>query len=262
MYLKSRYFLEKICALALIILLLPIWIIISILLYITIGSVIFKQYRIGYDNKVFTIYKFKTILNDNVTDEEHMTRFGKFLRYSSLDEIPQLYNIIKGEMSFIGPRPLVATYLPAYSSEELSRHSILPGITGYAQVNGRNSISWKEKFKLDVYYVNHLSLLLDLNIIARTFVIAFNYGAVSLDMPTFSGDSLFFIGDNQTIKKYLQEIGFKIIFDFSGIIDISKVIEHKDKFDYLVITDSSKLDEIKYDLIKNNIKVLDYSIYL
>lgn len=131
----------------------------------------FFQERPGKDGKIFKIVKFKTMTdecdeNGNLLpDEKRLTKVGKFVRSTSLDELPQLWNIFKGEMSLIGPRPLLPQYLPLYSKEQVRRHEVRPGLSGWAQVNGRNTISWKEKFELDVWYVDNLSFLLDLKII-------------------------------------------------------------------------------------------------
>ncbi|MBC1285448.1 sugar transferase [Listeria booriae] len=137
---------------------------------------IFKQTRIGKKNRKFIIYKvktMKTIRTDHgslLADKDRMTAYGTFLRSTSLDELPQLWNVLKGDISFVGPRPLLPEYLNEYTAEQLKRHDVLPGITGWAQVNGRNNISWDAKFKLDVWYVNHQSIWLDLKIIGLTFV--------------------------------------------------------------------------------------------
>lgn len=162
-------------ALALIIVFWWIYILIAVLVKINLGSpIIFKQDRPGRNSKIFTMYKFRTMLNtaDNfanlLAEKERLTSFGIHLRSSSLDELPQIWNVLRGEMSFIGPRPLLVEYLNRYSPEQARRHEVKPGITGWAQVKGRNSISWNEKFKLDVEYVDNYSLLMDLKIILLT----------------------------------------------------------------------------------------------
>lgn len=139
------------------------------------GHILFKQKRPGKDGKIFTVYKFRTMKeqttdkNGNpLSDMERMTALGSFLRKTSVDELPQFVNVLKGEMSFIGPRPLLCEYLPLYSKEQMRRHEVRPGITGWAQVNGRNAISWEEKFAYDVYYVDNMSLSLDIKIIFMT----------------------------------------------------------------------------------------------
>jgi len=138
------------------------------------GPILFKQKRIGKNNQEFLIYKFRTMLVETekdgkaLTDTERLTKVGRFLRKTSLDEIPQCINIIKGEMSFIGPRPLLVIYLPYYTDYEIQRHNVKPGISGLAQVNGRNDLPWEERFRYDVEYVNNLSFKLDTQIFIRT----------------------------------------------------------------------------------------------
>jgi undecaprenyl phosphate N,N'-diacetylbacillosamine 1-phosphate transferase len=142
------------------------------LLIVILG--VFKQERPGKNGEIFTIYKIRTmskvthVNGIKLKDAERLTSIGRIIRKLSLDELPQLWNVVKGEMSFVGPRPLLPKYLPLYSSEQAKRHNVRPGITGWAQVNGRNTISWEEKFKYDVYYVDHISLLLDLKVLWLT----------------------------------------------------------------------------------------------
>jgi undecaprenyl phosphate N,N'-diacetylbacillosamine 1-phosphate transferase len=142
------------------------------LLIVILG--VFKQERPGKNGEIFTIYKIRTMYKVThvngikLKDAERLTSIGRIIRKLSLDELPQLWNVVKGEMSFVGPRPLLPKYLPLYSSEQAKRHNVRPGITGWAQVNGRNTISWEEKFKYDVYYVDHISLLLDLKVLWLT----------------------------------------------------------------------------------------------
>jgi len=137
--------------------------------------VIFSQVRPGYRGRLFKLYKFRTMNNRRdeqgglLPDEQRLTRLGKLLRAASLDELPELFNVIRGEMSLVGPRPLLPQYLERYSAEQARRHDVLPGITGWAQVNGRNVLDWEEKFRLDVWYVDHWSLGLDIKILALTF---------------------------------------------------------------------------------------------
>ena len=153
----------------------PVILIVGILVYIKLGSpIIFKQERPGKDGKIFKMYKFRTMLDscnkfgEALPDEERLTKFGKILRSTSLDELLELINVIKGDMSLVGPRPLLVEYLELYSDEQKKRHNVRPGITGWAQVNGRNSISWNEKLNLDVEYVKNLSLILDIKILFLT----------------------------------------------------------------------------------------------
>lgn len=154
----------------------PIIIVVAILVRVNLGSpILFTQDRVGKDNKIFKMMKFRT-MKDGVDkygkllpDSERLTNFGKILRSTSLDELPELINILKGDMSLIGPRPLLVEYLSLYSEEQKKRHDVLPGLTGWAQINGRNAISWGEKFKLDVYYVDNWSVGLDIKIFFLTF---------------------------------------------------------------------------------------------
>ncbi|EOU1110591.1 sugar transferase [Clostridium perfringens] len=154
----------------------PIIIVVAILVRVNLGSpILFTQDRVGKNDKIFKMMKFRTMKDgvdkygDLLPDGERLTNFGKILRSTSLDELPELINILKGDMSLIGPRPLLIEYLPLYSEEQKRRHNVLPGLTGWAQVNGRNSISWGEKFKLDVYYVDNWSIGLDIKIFFLTF---------------------------------------------------------------------------------------------
>ena len=138
------------------------------------AGALFFQERPGKDEKIFKVVKFKTMTDERdengnlLSDEERLTKVGKFVRSTSLDELPQLWNVLKGDMSLIGPRPLLPQYLPLYSKEQARRHEVRPGITGWAQVNGRNAISWKKRFELDVWYVDNVSFLLDIKIIFLT----------------------------------------------------------------------------------------------
>lgn len=154
----------------------PIILIVGILVRIKLGSpIIFKQERPGKSEKIFSMYKFRTMIDERdhngeyLPDEIRLTKFGKMLRATSLDELPELWNILKGDMSIVGPRPLLVEYLPLYSEKQRKRHNVRPGLTGLAQVNGRNAISWEEKFDLDVYYVDKISFFNDLIIIIQTF---------------------------------------------------------------------------------------------
>jgi len=153
----------------------PLVMLLVVLVRFKLGSpVFFRQQRPGLNGKPFMMIKLRTMTDDRDTagnllpDAERLTQFGRFLRSSSLDELPELINVLKGEMSLVGPRPLLMEYLPLYSAEQARRHEVRPGITGWAQVNGRNAISWEEKFKLDVWYVDHQSLCLDLKILWLT----------------------------------------------------------------------------------------------
>jgi len=168
---------DKLLAFFLIILFSPIFLIVSLLILIKLGRpIFFTQERPTLNEKIFKIYKFRTMSNEKdengnlLSDELRLSGIGKIIRALSLDELPQLFNILKGEMSFIGPRPLLIEYLNLYSNEQKKRHLVKSGITGLAQVNGRNAISWNEKFRLDVYYVENISFLLDLKIFWMTLI--------------------------------------------------------------------------------------------
>ena len=154
---------------------LPVYFFVALLVLINIGSpIFFKQSRPGLDGKVFNISKFRTMTNeydDNgilLPDKDRLTKFGQFLRSTSLDELPSLWSVLNGNMSLVGPRPLLEEYLPLYSKKQARRHEVRPGITGWAQVNGRNAISWDEKFEMDVWYVDNQSFLLDIKILWLT----------------------------------------------------------------------------------------------
>lgn len=163
------------CALLALIVLSPVMLVTAVLVRVKLGSpVIFKQERPGLDGKVFRLYKFRTMTDQKdengelLPDEIRLTGFGKKLRSTSLDELPELFNILKGDMAVVGPRPLLVRYLPRYNAHQARRHEVRPGFTGYAQVNGRNSITWEEKFDKDVYYVDHVTFLGDWKIIFQT----------------------------------------------------------------------------------------------
>jgi len=169
--------LDIVGALLMLILLFPVLLAIAILIKIKLGSpVIFKQQRAGLYGKPFYLYKFRTMTDERdengelLPDHLRLTPFGQFLRKYSLDELPQLFNVLKGDISLVGPRPLLMEYLELYTPEQARRHEVKPGITGWAQVNGRNAISWEEKFKLDVWYVDHQSFWLDLKILFLTVI--------------------------------------------------------------------------------------------
>ncbi len=172
-----KRWIDIIVATFLIFLTLPLTLLVSIILYfLNKGSVFFYQERTGLHAKPFKIIKFKTMTDEKdsngklLPDFKRITKVGAFLRKTSIDELPQLINVLRGDMSLIGPRPLLPKYVPLYSKEQFRRHLVRPGITGWAQVNGRNEISWTKRFELDVYYVDHISLALDLKIILMTII--------------------------------------------------------------------------------------------
>lgn len=172
--------LDIFCSLCVLLLFSWLFVILAILVRVRLGKpILFSQERPGKDEKIFRLYKFRTMTDERdaqgnlLPDEKRLTKFGKWLRASSLDELPELFNILKGDMSLLGPRPLLVQYLPRYSEEQHRRHEVRPGLSGYAQVHGRNAISWQEKFKLDVEYVDHITFLGDLKIIWETILVAF-----------------------------------------------------------------------------------------
>lgn len=174
-YLKIKYLGDRILAFILLLFLIPVFLVIAIILQLSsVKQVFFVHQRPGLNCRPFNLIKFKT-MNDKrdaegnlLPNNQRITPLGGFLRKTSLDELPQLINVLKGDISFIGPRPLEMRYLPLYTERQNLRHSVKPGISGWAQVNGRNSISWEEKFELDIYYVENISLLLDLKILIKT----------------------------------------------------------------------------------------------
>ncbi|WP_286951908.1 MULTISPECIES: sugar transferase [Aminobacterium] len=179
----------------------PVLVIIGLLVRIKLGSpVIFKQERPGLNEKIFTMYKFRSMTDEKdengklLPDSTRLTTFGRILRSTSLDELPELFNVLKGDMSLVGPRPLLPEYVPLYNKQQRKRLSVLPGITGWAQVNGRNALTWEEKFKLDTWYVENWNLILDLKIIAKTIQAIIKREGISAQgeatMPRFTGSVL------------------------------------------------------------------------
>ena len=193
-----KRFLDILCALAALIVFCWLYAIIAILVRVKLGSpVLFKQDRPGKDGKIFKLCKFRTMTDERdadgnlLPDEKRMTKFGKWLRSTSLDEIPEALCILKGDMSVIGPRPLLVKYLPRYNERQARRHEVRPGLSGYAQVHGRNAVSWEEKFELDVWYVEHVSFKLDVKIIIDTIKSVLKHEGISSDtsvtMEEFKG---------------------------------------------------------------------------
>jgi len=192
--------LDKILALILLVLFSPFMIITALMVFFKIDkSIFFTQERPGLNEKIFTIYKFKTMSDERdsdgklLPDEKRLSQIGKTIRKMSLDELPQLFNVLNGDMSFVGPRPLLVEYLELYSDEQKRRHEVKAGITGWAQVNGRNAISWEDKFKYDVWYVNNQSFRLDMKILWMTFLKVIKRSDVSsassVTMEKFKGSS-------------------------------------------------------------------------
>jgi len=194
--LKRVFDLGLICLTAFLVV--PVLTVLTILVWLLIGRpVFFRQTRPGFKGQPFQLYKFRTMLNTRdsdgnlLPDAERLCRFGKILRSTSLDELPELYNVLKGEMSLVGPRPLLMEYLDLYTANQAKRHDVLPGITGWAQINGRNAISWEERFQLDLWYVDHRSMWLDIKILIMTFSKILRREGVSAEghvtMPKFTG---------------------------------------------------------------------------
>lgn len=186
-------------------LLLPLMLVSAVVVAITMGfPILFEQDRPGLNGRVFRMYKFRTMRNafgadgKPLADAERMTRAGKLLRVTSIDEIPELINVLKGDMSLVGPRPLLAKYLDLYSPEQARRHEVRPGITGWAQVNGRNSISWEDKFRFDVWYVDHQSFLLDMKILWLTVLAVLKKEGISASGHVTIEE---FTGSHPIIKK-------------------------------------------------------------
>ena len=183
-----------------IILVAPVLLVVSLLVLLTMGRpVLFRQQRPGLRGKPFTLYKFRTMRDartasgELLPDDLRLTTFGKWLRSTSLDELPELFNVLKGEMSLVGPRPLLMEYLPRYSPEQARRHEVKPGITGWAQVNGRNALTWEEKFRMDVWYVDHWNLWLDMKIVLLTIWKVLKREGINAEgcatMPVFTGNT-------------------------------------------------------------------------
>lgn len=191
--------LDFILSLTAIVILSPILLIVAIMVRCKLGSpIIFKQQRPGLQERIFCMYKFRTMTDDKdndgnlLPDELRMTKFGRILRSTSLDELPELFNVLKGDMAIVGPRPLLVQYLPRYNERQHHRHDVRPGFTGLAQVNGRNSISWQEKFEWDIQYVEQLSFIMDIQIIFKTIVVVLKKEGItsktSVTMEEFYGN--------------------------------------------------------------------------
>lgn len=191
--------LDFLLSLTALIILSPVLLLVAILVRCKLGSpILFKQKRPGLHEKIFCMYKFRTMTDAKdadgnlLPDEVRLTKFGKLLRSTSLDELPELFNILKGDMAIVGPRPLLVQYLPRYNERQRRRHDVRPGFTGLAQVNGRNSISWQEKFEWDVRYVENVSFLMDLRIIAKTVKVVLKRDGISSEtsatMEEFRGN--------------------------------------------------------------------------
>lgn len=199
----ERFFkrpLDIMCALLALVVFCWLYALVAILVRIKLGSpVLFKQERPGKNEKIFKLYKFRTMTNETdengelLPDEVRLTRFGQLLRKTSLDELPEAFNILKGDMSVVGPRPLLVRYLPRYSEEQRHRHDVRPGLSGYAQVHGRNAVSWEEKFEMDVWYTKNITFSLDVRIVLTTIKSVLTHEGISSDssvtMEEFMGNS-------------------------------------------------------------------------
>lgn len=182
----SKRLLDLTIATLMLLLLSPLMFVVALLVRLFLGTpVLFRQQRPGYKGRPFFLYKFRTMTEARgpdgnlLPDGERLTRLGRFLRLTSLDELPELFNVLRGEMSLVGPRPLLMEYLPRYSREQMRRHDVLPGITGWAQVNGRNALDWPARFRLDVWYVDHWSFWLDVKILLLTLWKVFKREGIS-----------------------------------------------------------------------------------
>ncbi len=191
--------LDRIFALLGLIILSPLFLLLVILIRVSLGSpILFIQERVGLDEKRFNLFKFRTMTNELdkngilLADAERLTKFGKFLRSTSLDELPGLINVLNGSMSFVGPRPLLVEYLPLYNERQKRRHNVKPGITGWAQIKGRNELSWPQKFELDLWYVENVSFFTDVKIIFKTITVVLTREGISSEtsvtMERFSGN--------------------------------------------------------------------------
>lgn len=195
MYKSFKRLLDIVFSLILLIVLSPIIIITAILVRTKLGSpIIFTQERVGLNNEIFTLRKFRSMTNETdengelLSKDERLTKFGKLIRSTSLDELPELFNILKGDMSFIGPRPLLVEYLPRYNSEQIKRHNVRPGLTSYTAVNGRATLTWPDRLALDVWYVKNMSFLLDLKILIKTFITVFKRENIDGTRGKFMGN--------------------------------------------------------------------------
>ncbi len=204
---------DKVVSTIALIVLSPVFLVVAIAIYKRMGfPIVFTQPRPGKDARIFNFYKFRTMTNERdaegnlLSDEKRLTSFGKFLRKTSLDELPQLWNVLKGDMSFVGPRPLLVRYLDRYTPEQARRHNVIPGITGLTQVKGRNALSWEEKFKLDVWYVDNWSLWQDLKILFLTLFKVLQQEGINQEgyatAEEFKGQGIPILGGREILKPY------------------------------------------------------------
>ena len=199
LYLKMKSFFDFVFAFVLFVFSIPVWIYMLLKFKFDLNKIIFYQPRPGKNGKIFNLIKFKTMTDEKdengklLPDTMRLTKFGRFLRSTSLDELPQMINVMKGDMSLIGPRPLLVSYMSLYNERQMRRHEVKPGITGWAQINGRNELSWSDKFEQDVYYVEHISLKLDLMIFWKTIESVYSRKGISGNgtetMTPFTGNN-------------------------------------------------------------------------
>lgn len=247
-----KRFMDVTLSLVVLILLLPILIIIAASIFITSGfPIFFKQNRVGYKGKIFPMIKFRTMREVKAGEDKHdmarLTSTGKFLRSLSLDELPELFHIIKGDMSLVGPRPLLVEYIPRYNKEQFRRHEVRPGLTGWAQINGRNTLTWDEKFRHDVWYVDHQSFFLDLKIIFLTaWKMVKREGVNASEAETMEefDPGIYVIGSGSLAEKavaIIKENGM----GFSGILpDVESLSGRKIKAAVLAEEDSKRREEL------------------
>lgn len=208
----AKRILDLLISVPLLILLSPVMLIVALSVAVVLGRpIFFTQWRAGFHGKPFRIYKFRTMTDERdaagnlLPNEDRLTPFGRFLRSTSLDELPELWNVIRGEMSLVGPRPLLMEYLNLYTPEQARRHEMPPGITGWAQVNGRNALSWEEKFRLDTWYIDNWSIWLDLKILWMTFATVITRRGISAEgyatMPRFTGTGVLDTGPSEIVSR-------------------------------------------------------------
>lgn len=260
----KKYFkrlLDIVISLCAIIILMPVYVIVSILVLIFMGwPIVFKQARPGKDEKIFNMYKFRTMTNKKdkdgnlLPDSQRLTKFGKFLRKTSIDELPELFLIFFGRMSIVGPRPLVPQYLPYYTKEEHRRHDVRPGLTGWAQVNGRNNLNWDERFKLDVFYVENITLLMDLKIVFLTIWKVLKSSDISVrgtgktvDFDEYRKKSI--VNDEIDLREIKKE-DYKILMEMNNDPKIAKYVVGNPK----KVTEKEQLTWMEKIKTENNTK--------
>ena len=251
-----KRFLDLVLTLIALIILIPLMTIIAILVRIKLGRpIIFKQKRPGKDEKIFTLYKFRTMTDEKdsdgnlLTDSKRLTKFGKVLRSTSLDELPEIFNIIKGDMSIVGPRPLLLRYLPFYTEEERKRHEVRPGLTGLAQIHGRNYTNWNKRFELDVKYVKEISLKTDIIIIKDTIKKVLKKEGILMGDEHIMQD-LDKERENMSKEIYLKDINIELLEEYKNdFLNYIKLVLDKNE----IISDKNSINQI-FNNMKNFIK--------